>query len=120
LLHAIGQAIAPRWIVANTAGGQTDADGVVRQNTAYYEEFAIRPLAQNYAQFEELAQQVAHRMAIQGSSGYAILDSLPRNGSPTDPRTQIATLASYYMMADPVRTLLNFFGGCRPYPSWNR
>src|SRR5262249_56693680 len=77
-------------------------------------------LAQNYAQFEELAQQVAHRMAIQGSSGYAILDSLPRNGSPTDPRTQIATLASYYMMADPVRTFLNFYGGSEPSTSWTR
>ncbi|MFL5244723.1 MAG: hypothetical protein ACJ8FY_21685 [Gemmataceae bacterium] len=120
LLHAISQKIAPGLLVANTAGGQSDADPVVAQTVAYYEEFAIRALAHNYQQFEDLAQQVAHRAALQGPKGYAILDSLPQGGSPTDPRTQIATLAYYYMIGDPNRTFLNFFGGFEPSTSWTR
>jgi len=120
LLHAISQTLAPGLLVANTAGGQSDADPVVAQTTAYYEEFAIRALAHNYQQFEDLAQQVAHRAALQGPNGYAILDSLPQGGSPTDPRTQIATLAYYYLIGDPNRTFLNFNGGFEPSTSWTR
>src|SRR5439155_21110096 len=55
MLNYIGQAIAPHWIMANTSGGGTTSDSVVGMNTAYYEEFAIRPLANNYQQFEDLA-----------------------------------------------------------------
>jgi hypothetical protein len=117
LLNAIGRAIAPSWVLANTAGGGTTADGVIRQNTAYYEEFALRPLANTYRQFEDMAALIAHRANLQSPSPYAVLDSLPTGGSPTDPRTQIATLAYYYLLADPERTFLNFFGGTsRPLP----
>jgi hypothetical protein len=119
LLHQIGKAIAPHWILANTAGGQTDADGVVDQNTSYYEEFGLRPLAIDYTAFEDLAAQVAHRMNL-NPNGFAVLDSLPAGGSPTDPRTQIATLAQYYLLADPVRTFLDFYGGFAPSTSWSQ
>jgi hypothetical protein len=119
LLGAVGRAIAPRWILANTAGGQTNADGVVRQNTAYYEEFALRPLSSDYVQFEDQAAQVAHRASLR-PGGFAVLDSLPRGGSPLDARTQITTLAYYYLLADPVHTFLNFFGGFEPSTSWIR
>jgi hypothetical protein len=120
LLNAIGRAIAPRWILANTAGAGTRADAIVRQNTAYYEEFAIRPLSHNYRNFEDVAALIARRQALQSPSPYAILDSLPAGGSPTDPRTQIATLAYYYLLADPERTFLNFYGGFEPSTSWTR
>jgi hypothetical protein len=120
LLHALGKAIAPHhWIFANTSGGQTEADGVVAQNTGYFEEFALRPLATTWAGFEDVAAQIAHRMNL-NPNGYAILDSLPRNGSPTDSRTQIATLAYYYLLADPVHTFLDFYGGSEPATSWAR
>src|SRR5205823_10358182 len=39
---------------------------------------------------------------------------------PTDPRTQLATLAYYYLLADPERTFLDFFGGYEPATSWDR
>jgi hypothetical protein len=120
LLNAIGRAIAPRWVLANTAGGLSDADAVVRQNLAYYEEFAIRPLAHTYAQFESLAALVARRTALRAPAPYAVLDSLPTGGSPTDSRTQLATLAYYYMLADPETTFLNFYGGFEPATSWTR
>jgi hypothetical protein len=120
MLKAIGQAIAPRWILANTGGGGTGADGVVRQNTAYFEEFALRPLVQTWQQFEDLAATIAHRAGLRSPSPYAVLDSLPTGGSPTDPRTQLATLAEYYLLADPKRTFIDFFGGFEPGTNWNR
>jgi hypothetical protein len=120
LLSALARAIAPRWLLANTAGGGKTADSVVRQNTGYYEEFFLRPLAHTYAQFEDVAAQVARRQALQSPQPYAVLDSLPTGGSPTDARTQIATLAYYYLLADPQRTFLNFYGGHEPGTSWTR
>jgi hypothetical protein len=120
LLNAIGRAIAPRWLMANTSGGQYDADGIIRQNTAYFEEFALRPLASNFTQFEDLANLIAHREALKSPAPYAVLDSLPTGGSPTDARTQITTLAEYYLLADSKHTFLDFFGGYEPSSSWAR
>jgi hypothetical protein len=120
LLNAIGQAIAPRWILANTAGGGTAANAVVQNVAAYYEEFALRPLASNYQQFAALASVVAQRAALTTPSPFAVLDSDPTGGSPTDPRTQIATLASYYLLADPTTTFLDFYGGYAPATSWSQ
>jgi hypothetical protein len=120
LLNAIGKAIAPKWILANTSGGGINADGVVSQNTGYFEEFAIRALAANYQQFEETASLVQHRSDLKGTPPLAVLDSLPTNGSPTDPRTQMATLAYYYLLQDPKTTFLDLFGGYEPSTSWTR
>jgi hypothetical protein len=120
MLHAIGKAIAPGWILANTSGGQLDADSVIQQNTGYFEEFALRPLATNYQGFEDLASLIAHRQALKSPPPFAVLDSLPVGGSPTDPRTQLATLAEYYLLADPKTTFLDFYGGFAPATSWTQ
>jgi hypothetical protein len=120
LLYAIGRAIAPRWILANTAGGGTAADPVIQSVQGYYEELALRPLANNYQQFEALAGLVAHRTALQSPAPYAVLDSYPGGGSQTDPRTLLATLASYYLLADPNTTFLDFFGGYDTTGPWSR
>jgi hypothetical protein len=120
LLSAIGRAIAPNWILANTAGGGIASDPVVSQNTAYFEEFALRPLSASWRQFEDTAALVAHRAGLQSPSPYAVLDALPTGGSPTDPRTQIATLAYYYLIGDPTRTFLDLFGGYSPASSWSQ
>jgi hypothetical protein len=106
--------------MANTSGGQSVADGVISQNTGYFEEFALRPLAQGWEQFEDLANTIAHRAALRNPSPYAVLDSLPTGGSPTDGRTQLATLAEYYLLADPKNTFLDFYGGFEPATSWTR
>jgi hypothetical protein len=50
----------------------------------------------------------------------AVLDSLPTGGSPSDPRTQLATLAYYYLLANPKYTFLDFFGGFEPSTEWDR
>jgi hypothetical protein len=118
LLQAINKAIDPRWILANTVGGGNSANAVIQQTHAYFEEFAIRALAHNYQQFLDLATTVARRNA-QVPEPYAILDSLPTGGSVTDPRTQLATLAYYYLLSDPVHTFLDIFGGYAPSTSWS-
>jgi hypothetical protein len=120
LLNVIGQRIAPHWIVANTAGGNSSANPVVQQVQGYYSEFAIRPLAHNWQQFETLAAAVATWASLRTPAPLAVLDSLPTGGSPTDPRTQLATLAYYYLLADPTSTFLDFYGGYAPATSWTQ
>src|SRR5262249_10529818 len=117
LLSAIGRAIAPRWVLPNTAGGNGAADPTALDVHAYYEEFGIKPLRDDYQVFDALMAQVARRS---GSGTYAVIDSRPDGGSPTDARTQLATLAAYYQMSDSTHTFLDFYGGYEPSSSWSR
>jgi hypothetical protein len=119
LLNGIGRAIAPRWVLPNTAGGNASADPVAQGVHAYYEEFAIKPLHDDYATFDTIVAQVARR-AEASPGAYAVIDSRPDGGSPTDARMQLATLASYYQMSDSKRTFLDFYGGFEPNSSWSR
>jgi len=82
------------------------------------EEFALRPLAANRQQFEDIAAMIRRRQLLTAPSSYMVLDSLPTGGSPTDPRTQIATLAYYYLVGNPDSTFLMFYGGDDPNSSW--
>jgi hypothetical protein len=107
VLGAINRGIAPAWVLANTSGGGADADRVVRQVPATVEEFALRPLAHNWTQFRDTADLVARRLSLTNPPGHLILDTLSAGGSPTDPRTRIAALAYYYLLADPDATLRN-------------
>jgi len=120
VLGAVNREIAPKWVLANTSGGGTDADRVVRQVPATIEEFALRPLAHTWAQFRDVADLVGRRLALTDSAGYLILDALSTGGSPTDPRTRIAALAYYYLLADPNSTFLMTWGGEEPASSWSR
>jgi hypothetical protein len=120
LLTAVAQAVTPDWLLVNTAGGGAAADPLVGRSTAYFEEFALRPLSASYQQFESTAALIAHRASLHSPSPYAVLDALPTGGSATDPRTQIAALAEYYLLADPQRTFLDPFGGSAPATSWSQ
>lgn len=119
LLYEIGRAIAPRWILANTAGGGTSANPTVQSVQGYFEEFTIRPLAQNYRQFEQVAALVAGRAELKSPPPYAVLDSYPQGGAATDPRTEMATLAYYYLLADPQTTFLDYNGGYDTTGPWS-
>jgi hypothetical protein len=119
LLNDIGRAMAPRWLIANTSGGEGSADSTVQMNTAYFVESAIRPLADNWQQFEDMSQQLAVWDGQRNPPPYAVLDSLPTGGSVNNPRTQIATLAEYYLIANPQSTFLDFYGGYSPASSWS-
>jgi hypothetical protein len=120
LLNAVARAVAPRWLLANTSGGNAHAEPVVQRIQGYYEEFALRPLAHNHQHFEDLAASFARRQSLRTPAPYAVFDTLPAGGSPTDPRTQLASLAYYYLLADPESTFLNLFGGYEPASSWAR
>jgi hypothetical protein len=120
MLADIGRTIAPRWLAPNTSGGGAETNAVIRTTPASVEEFAIRALAHNRQQFEDLAALIEHRQSLLSPSPYLILDSHPSGGSPTDARTQISTLAYYYLLADPVSTFLMFYGGYEPASSWTR
>lgn len=121
LLKDLDRAIGRHLILANTAGASNNsADPIISSVQGYFEEFALRPLAQDDEQFIRLAAQFAHRAQEKSPAPYAILDSRPDGGSPTDPRTQLATLAEYYLLEDPKTTFLDFFGGAETSTSWKR
>jgi hypothetical protein len=117
LVAAISRTIAPKWILLNTAGGGYDAVPLTAAAAASFEEFLLRPLEANWTQVLDVSDLVTARLAP-GYSAYLVLDSHPGTTSPTDPRTQLATLAYYYLLADPQRTFLMFFGGYNPASSW--
>src|SRR5262249_42030674 len=110
MVLAVHKAIAPKWVVVNTAGGTTSADAVTAASSASFEEFLLRPMTTNWSEFGDVTNLVNERLATTGSP-YLIMDSSSDGGSPTDPRTQIATLAYYYLLGDPQRTFLMFYGG---------
>lgn len=126
LLGAVRQAIAPRWLLANTSGFYAQTNTIIPQVQGRLEEFLIRALSASTAQFEDVAALVRQRQLLNPSQ-YVILDSLPISptpgvGSSTDAtgRTQLATLAYYYMVANPQTTFLMMNGGWEPATSWTR
>ncbi|MFO0810389.1 MAG: Ig-like domain-containing protein [Gemmataceae bacterium] len=122
---AVGQAIQPKWMSVNTAGGNTTTDAVVRNVQASFEEFAIRPLQASTVAFEDLAAQVKRRQALTNPSSYIILDSLLTSntagiGGPTDSRALVGALAYYYLIGNPDTTFFMLSGGNEPSTSWTR
>lgn len=119
LVAAIGRAIGPRKIVmVNAAGGGSQSAVVAAAANVVFQEFLLRPLTHNWTQVGDTYGLVMQMLAA-SSTSTVVIDSLPYGGSPTDPRTQIATLAYYYLMADPVRTMLMFYGGYNPASTWS-
>jgi hypothetical protein len=117
MVAAVNRAIYPKWVMSNTAGGRAEGTAVAAGSAAVIEEFLLRPLDTNWSKVNDMADLVAMRLNTDGSP-YVVLDSLPTGGSTTDPRTQLATLAEYYLVADPDRTMLMFYGGYSPTSSW--
>jgi hypothetical protein len=120
LLSQIQNRLGGKWLLANTAGGGASVDSLIRNGISYIEEFALRPLSHNHVHFEDIAAMVQKRLQLANGKGYAILDTFPQGGSPTDPRTQIAQLSYYYLLADPKTTMIMFNGGFEPATSWSR
>ena len=120
LLATINAKIAPKWVLANTAGAGASADPLVKDGVSYLEEFGLRPMTSNFTQFEDLASLFEKRQSLSGGQSYAILDSYLGNFDPTDPRAQVSTLAEYYLLADPKTTFLMFNGGSEPASTWTR
>lgn len=119
LMAAVSRAIEPRWVLANTAGGGADATPITAGAAGVFEEFLLRPLQANWSQVGDVVDLITSRLATTGAR-YLVLDSHPSGGSPTDSRTQLATLAYYYLVADPERTFLMFYGGFSPSSPWSQ
>ncbi|MDB5313435.1 MAG: hypothetical protein JWO38_7637 [Gemmataceae bacterium] len=120
LVAAVSRAVGPgKLVMVNTSGGGSQAGAVAAAAGAVFEEFLLRPLASTWSQVGDVYGIVAQRLAAAGNP-YVVIDSLPNGGSPTDPRTQIATLAYYYLLGDPARTMLMFYGGSSPNTSWSQ
>ena len=117
LVGAVNRAVSPKWVLANTAGGRDEGTPVAAGSGGVLEEFLLRPLDSNWSEFGDAANLVALRLNAPGNP-YVVIDTLPTGGSPTDPRTQLATLADYYLVADPDRTFLMFYGGYDPASAW--
>jgi hypothetical protein len=121
LLGALNQAIAPRWVLANISGGNSTADATIQYTPGYFDEFALRALQNNWIQFDDLGGQLDEWAALKSPTPYAVIDALPAGGSPTDPRTQMATLAEYYLLAaQPQRSFLDLWGGYAPATDWSQ
>lgn len=121
VLAQISRTISPKQIVANTAGGGTTATKIDDQVAGSLEEFALRPMQQQWAQVRTLATEINQRLDQLDAGQFLILDTLSSGGgSPTDPRTRIAALAYYYLVADPDATYLMTWGGEEPASDWNR
>jgi hypothetical protein len=119
LLQEIAKAISPRWILANSPSHPA-ADTVVRANPAYMIEFALRPLAHPYGYFEDLSETLARRRRLTSPPPITIIDSYPQGSTVNDPRLRLATLAEYYLLADPQSTYLMLYGGFDPAAPWAR
>lgn len=119
LLAAVNAKIAPRWVLANTAGAGSSAEPMARLGIAYLEEFALRPMSANTVQFEDMAAMIQTRATLSGGKSISILDTHPQGGSPTDSRTMMASLAYYYLVATPTSYLM-FNGGYEPATTWSR
>jgi hypothetical protein len=120
MLGGISSQIAPRWLLANTSGGGSETSAVVTNTAGTFQESAIRPLAAGWQQFEDLANTIANWQTLTTPAHYLVLDTMTTGGSATDPRTQIATLAYYYLVADPNTTFLDYGGGESPNTSWTQ
>ena len=119
MLGEINTAIAPNWIMANISNNGTGTDQVVSQVPAVFDESAIRALSSTWAQFADLAANVVEWQSVSPALRDIWCWTVsPTGGSETDARTQMATLADYYLIGNPKSTFLMLWGGESPSSSW--
>jgi Hypothetical glycosyl hydrolase family 15 len=120
VVDAIRARLGGKALVANTAGGRTDANAITNSAGIAYEEFLLRPNAANWSQVVDVANIVNGRLASNPVAS-VILDSLPGStANMTDPRTQLGALSYYYLLADPQRTYFMIWGGYSPSAAWSQ
>lgn len=120
LVGAVTRALPGKWVIANTAGSQSEGDPVAAESTGVFEEFVLRPNDVTWSGLQDVATLVSNRLNADSPSPYVILDSHPGTGSISSERTRMGTLAYYYLLADPNDTFLMFFGGYAPASAWDK
>lgn len=117
---AVTRALPGKWVVANTVGSIAEGDPIAREATAAYEEFLLRPNDHNWSNLIDIQDRVNRRLAADSPSPYVIIDTHPGgNASVATERTRMGSLAYYYLLADPDKTFLMFFGGYKPSAKWS-
>ncbi|CAN5560789.1 hypothetical protein BH11PLA2_BH11PLA2_04460 [soil metagenome] len=117
LVAAVKNALGGRSVIANTTGATTEATGIAKAADISFEEFALRPTTVTWAGLLDEANIVNLRLNADPNA-QLILDSHNGSTSMTDPRTQMGVLSYYYLVGDPDRTYLMFFGGNSPSSAW--
>ena len=117
LVAAVSRAIAPKWVLANTAGGGRDARRRSRPGPAGgFEEFLLRPLHANWSEVGRRGRTWSHARLRAG--GCAVPGDRHASAAavrrPT-PRTQLATLPT--TTSSPTRTARSSCSSAATNPS---
>ena len=121
ILGALDKSLGSKWLITNTAGGGKNIEQQVKNGLSYLEEFALRPMTANAIQVDDLLALLRRRRELSAGRGYEILDSYAGTKfDAADPRVLQATLAMYYLVADPNHSFLMINGGSEPSSAWNR
>ncbi len=118
LIAAVRNGIGGKLLLANTSGARTEANAVTQAAGIAFEEFAIRPTEANWSQVGDLANLIGQRLAAGNTS--VVIDSHPGSTAMIDPRTLMGVLSYYYLIGDPQKTFLMFYGGVAPAASWQQ
>ncbi|MCU0704105.1 MAG: Ig-like domain-containing protein [Fimbriiglobus sp.] len=113
---AVTRALPGKWVVANTAGSITEGNAIAAESTAVLEEFLLRPNDHNWANLLDMQERINGRLAA--DAAHVIIDTHPGTGRLTSERTRMGALAYYYLLGDPDKTFLMFFGGSGPSSPW--
>lgn len=120
LVAAVVRAVAPKIVITNTSGGGASSVPTAKVSTGVLEESFLRPMSATWAAVDDAANVVAQELGSDNPPPYVILDSSPGSFATTDPRLQEATLAYYYLLADPQKTMLMLYGGANPAADWSQ
>src|SRR5262249_35010056 len=85
------QKTAPHWLLPNTSG-YGSADAIIQNTGAEYVEFALRPLAQSWSRFLDVAAHVSHVRGLNATPPLEVLDSYPRNQDGSPPAAGVSRL----------------------------
>lgn len=116
---AVTRALPGKWVVSNTTGSTTQGNEIAAVSTAAFEEFVLRPNDANWSNVQDIKTLVDSRLAADNPSPYLILDTSPGSlGDIRTERTKMGALSYYYLLGDPDKTFLMFFGGYKPSAAW--
>jgi hypothetical protein len=117
---AVTRALPGKWVVTNTAGSIAEGNPVAAQSTAAFEEFLLRPYDHNWSNVLDMQNRINGRLASDSPSPYVIIDTHPGSGDIRTERLRQGALAYYYLLGDPDKTFLMFFGGHKPSAAWSQ
>lgn len=113
-----------RWVLMNIAGvaSPSVAASMLPYCPTWWYEFALKPLADSWSQFETFAATVATLQAATSPAPIGMIDSSTASGGNTGveqtPANLYNVLPYYYALSTP-DTYLNYWGGENPAVAWS-